>query len=446
MTIKEIKQKEVQTTESSSSTKLDDKSQKTKTMSLSIKEGSFGGLTQNLANQFITPYAINLNVSPTQLGIMSSLLGIIPPIGQIYGSHLMKKQSRRSLMLKGVISQSLVWPLIILLGYFSINNWIVSFLPIFLISFYIIYSFLGSIIGPSWFSLMGDIVPDDRRGRFFSKRNLLTTVITIIVSIFASIVLQRFENLNTVFLGFFIIFSIAFTSRIISIFYLARHYDPPFKIEKKSYVSLPKFLRQIPKTNFGKFTLYLTFFYFMVHIGAPFVGYYMLEELNFNYIEYVAVNLSTPLLSLIFYPIIGFFSDKYGSSVVLRICGFILPSVPILWIFMNTPLQLIFGPQLVSALAWTGVNLSASTFIYDNISNQQRGFYISYFNFFIGIGVLLGGFLGSFLLQIVPIIFISVFETLFLISGTGRLTVNLIFLFRLKEVRVQKVKVIGSEN
>jgi MFS family permease len=113
---------------------------------------------------------------------------------------------------------------------------------------------------------------------------------------------------------------------------------------------------------------------------------------------------------------------------------------------MNTPLQLILGPQLVSALAWTGVNLSASNFIYDNISNQQRGFYISYFNFFIGIGVLLGGFLGSSLLQIVPIIFISVFETLFLISGAGRLIINLIFLFRLKEVRVQKVKVKGSET
>ena len=168
------------------------------------------------------------------------------------------------------------------------------------------------------------------------------------------------------------------------------------------------------------------------------MAYYMLEELGFNYIEYVAVNLSTPLISLAFYPLLGLISDKYGNTLVLRICGFLLPSLPILWIFFNTPLQLIFGPQLISAFAWTGVNLAASNFIYDNIPAQQRGFYVAYFNFFLGMGVLVGGLLGSGLLQIVPIIFVSVYETLFLIYGSCRLFFDFVFLFRIKEVRVQK--------
>jgi hypothetical protein len=55
-------------------------------------------------------------------------------------------------------------------------------------------------------------------------------------------------------------------------------------------------------------------------------------------------------------------------------------------------------------------------------------------------GVLFGGLLGSILLGMVPIIFLSVYETLFLISGIFRLLVDITFLFRLKEVRINNNK------
>jgi len=200
-------------------------------MALSIREGYFGGLAQTLTDQFMTPYAISLNVAPTQMGILRSFLGFLSPIGQIIGSNRMKHKSRRSLVLTGIFFQLLMWPLIISLGVFALNNWILSFLPIFLMSLYILYSFFGSTTGPSWFSLMGDIVPEDYRGRYFSKPSFFITILSISISIIASILLEQFNNLDSVFFGFFIIFSIAFLSRCISWFYLARHYYPPFKIE-----------------------------------------------------------------------------------------------------------------------------------------------------------------------------------------------------------------------
>jgi len=421
-------------------TEQEDKDHKTRTMSLSIKEGYFGGLSQTLSDHFMTPYALSLQMNPTQMGILRALLGIISPFGQIFGSNRMKNSSRRSLVIKGVFLQAFMWPLIMVLGIFALNNWLLTLLPIFLIVFYFLYSFFGSTAGPSWFSLMGDIIPENYRGRYFSKRNLLITGSSISVTILASFLLEQFKITENLFIGFSIIFFVAFISRIISAIFLARHYYPPFIIERQSYLSLLKFLKSIPKNNFGIFTLYITFLQFSVNIAAVFIGYYMLDDLNFNYIEYVSVNLSMPLLSILFYPLIGYISDKYGNALVLRIGGFLLPIIPFLWIFLNTPLQLIFGPQLISAFAWTGVNLAASNFIYDNIPTQQRGFYVAYFNLFLGIGVLFGGLLGSFLLQIVPIIFFSIFQTLFLISGFCRLFFDLIFLFRIKEVRVKKPK------
>ncbi|MFX1344053.1 MAG: MFS transporter [Promethearchaeota archaeon] len=418
----------------------DDSVCKTKTRSLLIKEGLFGGLSVNLTNQFITPYALSLQTSPTQIGIMSSLLGVIPPLGQIAGSNLMKQKSRRSIIIKSVFLQALMIPLIMLLGFFTIFSWSSLILPIFLICFYILYSFFGSVTNPSYFSLMGDVVPEDRRGRYYSKRNILITALSITVSILASILLDEFDRNNQVLIGFFIIFLITLISRSICIFIFRKFYYPPFIIEQESYVKLKNFIKQIPNNNFGLFTLFITFTFFSVNIAAPFIGVYMLKVLDFSYIEYVVVSMSTPLIGLLFTPLLGHLSDKYGNAVILKICGLMLPTVPILWIIMNNPVHLILGPQLMSSVAWTGVNLAAFNFIYDNVPTQQRGFFVAYYSLFQGMGLLFGGLLGSILLGFVPIIFLSVYETLFLISGICRLFVDIAFLFRLKEVRINNNK------
>jgi MFS family permease len=414
----------------------DDSVHKKKTRSLLIREGLFGGLSMNLTGQFITPYALYLQASPTQIGIMSSLLGVIPPLGQIAGSNLMKNRSRRSLIIRSAILQTLIFPFIMVLGFFVSFSWSISVLPIFLVCFYVSFSFFGSLINPSFFSLMGDVIPDDRRGRYFSKRNLLITAVSITVSILASILLDELAKTNQVFIGFFFIFFIALVGRGITILIFRQFYYPPLTIEKTSYVKLKNFIKGLPNNNFGKFTLFITFMFFSVNIGAPFVGVYMLKVLDFSYIEYIVVSMSTPLIGILFSPLLGHLSDKYGNAFLLKICGVLLPTVPILWIFMNNPIHLILGPQLMSSFAWTGLNLAMGNFIYDNITSQQRGFFIAYFSLFQGMGVLFGGFLGSFLLSIVPIVFLSIYETLFLISGISRLFVDLIFLFRLKEVRI----------
>lgn len=117
----------------------DDSIHKTKTMSLLIKEGLFGGLSVNLTGQFITPYALRLHVSPFQIGVMNSLLGVIPPLGQIAGSNLMKHKSRRNIIIRSVFLQALMIPFMMLLGVLTIFSWSATVLPIFLISFYILY-------------------------------------------------------------------------------------------------------------------------------------------------------------------------------------------------------------------------------------------------------------------------------------------------------------------
>jgi MFS family permease len=59
----------------------------------------------------------------------------------------------------------------------------------------------------------------------------------------------------------------------------------------------------------------------------------MLSHLNFSYLTFVSITLSYAIAGVISMRLWGRFSDRYGNLLVLRICGFLVPLAPILWLF-----------------------------------------------------------------------------------------------------------------
>lgn len=422
---------------------------KERTMNISIKEGSFAGISLTFGDNYIIPFALALQASSAQVGVLSSLVGIVSPTAQILGSRMMEKYSRRQILTKWVFLQALMWLSFLFLGILFVsnvfisspwgkifvNNELISFLPILLIIFYMTYLTFGNIAGPVWFCLMGDIVPEDHRGRYFAKRNLITTAIALTATILVSLVLDYYKALGNVLIGFYLIFITGLICRSVSAKFFTIHYYPPFNLEKSYYVSLWKFIKEIPKENFGRFTLYVTLINFGQMIAGPFFSVYMLQDLGFDYATYIIINLSATFMGLLFFPLLGKFSDKYGNIQMLRISSIMLPIIPLLWILLNTPIQLILGPQIISGIGWTAFNLAASNFIYDSVPSQKRGLYVAYYNFLLGIGIVCGGLLGSFFISFLQFTFIKPFHFVFLISGIVRAIVIIILLLRIKEVR-----------
>jgi hypothetical protein len=54
----------------------------------SIDEGAAGAVSSGITNSYITPFALALNGTAFQIGLLSSLSGIISPIAQIFGSKM----------------------------------------------------------------------------------------------------------------------------------------------------------------------------------------------------------------------------------------------------------------------------------------------------------------------------------------------------------------------
>ncbi|MFX0024621.1 MAG: MFS transporter [Candidatus Hermodarchaeota archaeon] len=415
-------------------------------MQISIAEGSFGVFSSVIADNYIVPFSLYINSSLFQVGLISSLGNLVSPIGQMIGSYQIEKKTRKSVLLRGILGQVSIWPFFIVIALlFQFNIFQLSLTWI-LILFFLIYMLFAGIMTPPWFSLMGDIVPENNRGKYFAKRNLITQSISIIGIILLSFILDWFGFKNILYCGFILIFLFGFITRLISALLYTKHYYPPFNFEQSDHVKTSQFIKEIPKSNFGIFTLFISLLTFGQWIAKPFFSVYMLTQLGFDYSLFMIVNLSSTLVGLIFFPLLGRLSDQFGNVLLLRIGSIIIPFLPIFWIIYISPLHIFLGIQILSGIGWTAFNLATSNFIYDNIPSKQRSKYIAIYNSLIGLAMIGGSFIGSILIGIIEFSFMSSYHFIFLISGILRLLVILGLIGKIKEVRVTTKPILNVKN
>lgn len=406
-----------------------------KARKLSIKEGTYATIRNSLGDSYITPFAVAINSSNFLIGMLSSLSGLLGPISQWQSSRLIEKYSRKKIIITAVLFESLMWIPLVITAFLFYKGILTSTLPLLLLLFFSIYVITANIASPAWFSWVGDIVDEGYRGKWFSKRNFILGFVGLFFTILAAFFLDSFKKNNLIMFGFIILFVLAMVARLTSRYYFKKTYEPELKLKKGYYFSFIEFIKKAPSNNFGRFTFFRALMNFAVSIAGPFFAVYMLRNLNFNYVTFMAVTLSQTFFGLLIMKSWGKFADKYGNYEVIKITIIFISIYPILWLISDSPIYLILSPALIGGMAWAGFNLAAGNFIYDCVTPQKRGLAVSYYNILNGIGVFLGAGLGAILIKTLSITFIDKFSFVFLISGFARLVSGLIMLPYIKEVR-----------
>lgn len=413
---------------------------KERALKLSVAEGSAQAVSNNLGGTFITPFALAIGGNSFHVGMLSSAAGLFSPIGQLKGSDLMEKYSRKKILLKTKIFINLCYLGIISLVYLYMNGLIVNYLPYALVVLWgILVNYFFGIGYVSWFSWMGDLVPSGKKGEYFAKRNKVVGFVGLVTFIVGAFLLDVFKTRGYVLLGFTILFGTAVLFRIISRGFMKRIFNPDFRVGKGYYFSFRDFIKRYD--NFGKFSFYQAFFFFAIMISSPFFAVYMLENLNFNYVTYTVISMSSVLFYLLLSPLAGKFSDRYGNVKLLYVSGILFPFVPLLWIFFKTPLLLFLIPGFVSGIANAAFTIGTTNFYYDSVAPQKRGLCVAYTSLLIGIGTVFGSLIGGYLIQYVSFSFISSIFFVFILSSLLMVFASLFFLPQIKEERsTQKMR------
>lgn len=420
--------------------------QKKKTASLkeSLKEGAAANIPVYINDTFIPQLALALKATSFQIGLISAISGLVGPFGQYFGERLMENKTRKQIVSSSVILEILFFIPIAILGYLSFIGFFREYLIYGLIFSYSLLIIFHNLHHPAWFSWMGDLVPEKERGKFFSTRYRIARVTSLIVILFG-FMLDAIESEGLVLLGFSSLFIIAAIFRSISLHYMNKQYEPKLKLRKNYYFSIGSFIKRFDEV--GKFAFYHALFNGAVMIASPFFAVHMRENLDFSYLTITVISLSQSVFYIIFAPIAGRFSDKYGNVRLFYIGSLLLTLNPLLWIFIKSPIALVFIPQLIVGIANAALAISVTNFMYNMVSKQRRALCISYVNIMTGVAIFFGALLGGLLMNGLTVGFMQPIIVVFLVSTILRFAISFGYISKIKEQeKVKPVPKISVEH
>ncbi len=414
--------------------KVNEEELRKKSLKISILEGSAYSVSEGTGIRTITPLALQLGATNTHIGLLTSLPSLFGNFSQLFTQKFLDMGvSRKKIAFFGALFQAIMWVVVIGIGaLFFIFKLDSNITPALLVAAYTILTLFGAFYGPAWNSWMRDIIPE-KAGRYFGTRSRIVGFVALVSALAGGFILDYFKH-TQIFYAFIILFSIAFLARAISAFLFLKKYEPKLVCEKEYYFSFFQFFKKMWGNNFGRFVIYIAMFDLAVAIASPFFAVYMLKNLHFSYTAYMIITLSSSLASLLLIPFWGKFSDKYGHIKILKICGFLIPIVPILWLFSGNIYYLIFV-EIFSGAMWAGFSFTSGNFVYDAVTRQRMTICVAYLNFLNAIGVFIGATLGGYLSTIITFSTFTPLLIIFFISGVLRLLVSLIMLPRIKEVK-----------
>jgi len=401
-----------------------------KSLKYSIVDGSFAATMIGFGESFFPVYAVFLMANNIELGLLTSVPLLLGSLVQLYAYALLRKlKTRKRLVSVMALSQGLMYVPMILCFFLGEKK------VYWLILFTCIYWIFGMILSPAWNSWMGDLVSEKGRGLYFGRRSKITGSASFFSYLAAGYILYLYPGGAAYkYLGFVTIFLIALSARIFSYIFLTKKYEPEYEAPPEPEFTFLDFIREARFRNYGRFVLYLGLMNFSVYMAAPFFVPYMLKDLQMNYMTFTIVNAAAIVSKLLAMPVWGKASDQFGTKKILALTGFLMPCIPLLWV-ISSDFYYLLAIQMYAGFIWAGFEISSFNFVFDTTTPQKRTIGIAYYNVFNGLCIFAGSMAGSVIVRYNNV-FQSKYMLVFVLSAVMRCIASLVFIPKLKEVRV----------
>lgn len=416
---------------------LSQRKQRLGAMRLSLIEGSFAMVMAAMLEAFYVPYFNAMGAGTLQIGLAVSLPALAASLIYIYSpTALQKAGSHRKLVALTVFLQALCFIPFALVSHLHSKTWAVWGA----IGFFLLLSSAGNLGAASWADWMGSIVPKRWHGKYFANRNRLLSLIQITIAIFAGFLLDRAAA--KVMLMFSLIWLSCFLARSVSALLSAVMYEPPLTAKKhKQTGGFLAFIKALPRTNFGTFTLATSLLSLAVNFSAPFFAVHMLRNLKLSYVGYTVLTVTVTAAVVGFLGLWGRIIDRLGAIAPIRFCALGITLLPLPWVITDN-FAVLMCTQVLAGFCWAGFNLGVFVYYLNYQGHTMRVSSISYFNainfFCVFVGATLGGLLGPHL----PTLARYQLQTIFIVSVLMRIAPAILFRKVIMEKPPQKFTVI----
>ena len=410
-----------------------------KSLRHSLKDGGAYAAMIGVGETYFSAFALSLHATTQQIGVLASVPAMLASFAQLLSAWVGKHTGhRKALVIAGATVQALaLLPIALLPLLFP------SLAVPLLIAAVVLYHCGAHFAAPQWGSLMGDIVPRQRRGRFFANRTRVVSLVTFLALVAGGTLLHVMDTQGQVQVAFLTLFGVAMAARLVSVYHLSRMHDTPGHVAAMDMPVNKAWWQRLRDSNFARFSIFFALMQASVAISSPFFTVYMLRDLEFSYGQFMANTGMSVLAQFLTLNRWGRISDIFGNRRILATTGTLLPLMPLLWLVSANHWYLL-GVQALSGFAWAGFTLSAGNFLYDLIAPNRRATFLAVHNVLASIGVFVGATIGGLLGVILPTqveILDVVYEWgspllgVFAISALARIVVGIVLLPKIREVR-----------
>jgi MFS family permease len=199
---------------------------------------------------------------------------------------------------------------------------------------------LNAVAACSWNSWIRDLVPEERLGRFFARRTVWATAISLVGSVAAAFALEHAGD-GGPSPAFIALYGVGFAAGLASTWHLSRVPEPPMQpVDQK--LNIRRLLRApLRDRNFRRLILFLASWQFAVNAATPFFTVYFVQRLGISIGFVMALSVASQLANIVVLRAWGRITDRFSNKTAL---GLAAP------IFLGCIASMVFASQIEARL------------------------------------------------------------------------------------------------
>ncbi|GAA5335528.1 MULTISPECIES: MFS transporter [Thermus] len=353
-----------------------------RSLRLSLWEGTLAVLFLNWSTGvLVTGYALALGAPPLAL----ALLGALPFLAQLTAPLApFLRGSRKAWAVRLNLASRLLFVPAILSPFLPEGLRVPG-----LLLFAAFSQLLAAPVGVLWLSWMADLVPPERRGRYFGFRNALLGLVGTLGNALGGLVADTLPPPT----GYQAVLLLGVGAGLLSVWVLRLQTEPPKPSPPPPRAALRAAFQD---RAYRRYLSRVLLWYGAVMVGGPFVVPYFVQV---GGLSMAAVGLWTLLSAtsgLVFGPLWGRLADREGHGVVLFRAGMVGALMPALWLLGSPTFPWpIWLSAVADALAWSGLSTAMANAALARAPEEVRGGYLALFWLALGLGGLGGSLLAG---------------------------------------------------
>lgn len=356
----------------------------------------------SVGGMFLTGCALKLGATNLQIGILAAIPNALSFM-QLWSAYVLERSgARRRLCLRSSMLSVSVWAVAAALPFILPANppWLRLYT---LFAVVAVAAAAGMVSGNAWTAWIADLVPADRYGRFFARRNLIAGPAAMAFAMLEGVFLDWAKTLQ----AFCTVFAVGVAAGWASIAALGRQADVPMarrRADSGEHVPFRHILAEaIRDRQLLAITLFVVAWRFAWMVSMPFYMVFMLEKLHMKFLWVGGLTTTYSVVGVLCNPFWGAIADRTGGKRMVALTSILATFGAMPWLLAGQGNFWYLLPAIYAYTAFfdTGWGLGLTTLLLGSLPKEGRSVYLALYGTVTGTFAMVAPIIGGALAGVV---------------------------------------------